>query len=62
MNNANKTEGNVTHINTRLEQQQKAPVDDGFDFPADQIRGFGESMGLYDRVLSPAYLFSEGYK
>ena len=58
MKNAEQSAGNITQIK-RFEQQ---PLGDSRkvsgEFPEEVIRNFSESMGLYDRVLSPAYLFA----
>lgn len=58
MKTAEQSAGNVT----QLKRYEQRPMVDGRksegEFPEEVIRNFSESMGLYDRVLSPAYLFA----
>lgn len=58
MKTAEQSAGNLTQIKRFEQRQLSEPRKVSGEFPEDVIRNFSESMGLYDRVLSPAYLFA----
>lgn len=58
MKTAEQSAGNVTPLPRPEPRKRPASQDWDGEFPEEVVRSFGESMGLYDYALSPAYLFS----
>lgn len=58
MQTAERSAGNITQLKRFEQPKLPVPREAVGEFPEEVVRSFSESMGLYDRVLSPAYLFS----
>lgn len=58
MQTAERSAGNITQLKRFEQPKLPVPRKTVGEFPEEVVRSFSESMGLYDRVLSPAYLFS----